>query len=144
MPAHFRKLALFLLITCLIPLYLISPEIDISFRNVGILTSLMTMPKTAVYKNAGPVFLQDNIGMTGKAWMVEPVAKATAKKKFPNQYLWFGIFPCIAAILRWRCSLVSLSIITIEAKYKIRYSFFPSQSFQCCLSYSVIYPCIHT
>lgn len=59
---------------------------------MGILAAFMTMPETAIYKNAGPVFLQDNIGMTGKARMVEPVAKATAKKKFPHQYLWFGIF----------------------------------------------------
>lgn len=84
MPSHFGKLALLFLVTCLIPLYLISPKVNIGFRKTIILAAFMTMPKTAVYKNASPVFLQDNIGMTGKAWMVEPVAKATAKKKFPH------------------------------------------------------------
>ena len=45
----------------------------------------MTMPKTTIYKNDSSIFTKYYIGMTGKAWMIEPLAEATAKKEFTNQ-----------------------------------------------------------
>ena len=49
------------------------------------------MPKTAIHKNNSSVFTKYYIRMTGKPWMIQPIAEASVKKKFPYQYFGFRI-----------------------------------------------------
>ncbi|EXY19280.1 hypothetical protein M077_1252 [Bacteroides fragilis str. 2-F-2  len=85
MPAHSSKLALLFFITFFVSFYFLLPKINVGFRRTKVFAFFMTMPKTTIYKNDSSIFTKYYIGMTGKAWMIEPIAEATAKKEFPNQ-----------------------------------------------------------
>ncbi len=87
MPTHFCKLALFLQVTVTIALYLCFPEIHICLWKHIILTAFMPMPETTVYKDYRAILAQHYIRMTRKTRMVKPIAKASAEKILPNQYL---------------------------------------------------------
>lgn len=43
------------------------------------------MPETAVYENDSPIFAQDQIGMSRKPWMIQPIPESTAEQEFSHQ-----------------------------------------------------------
>lgn len=53
----------------------------------------MAMPKAAVHKNNCSVFSKYQIGVAWKTRMIYPIAEASVKKKFTNQYFRLRILP---------------------------------------------------
>ena len=76
MPAEEAELDAFLYITFLVSLYLLLPVLGIALGQYKISAVFVAVPETAVYKDDGSVFAQDNVGCAGKPAHVYPVAVA--------------------------------------------------------------------
>lgn len=90
MPAHFGESALLLLITFTVTVYFRPPKV---LPGLGYVTfgTVVPVPKTAVYEYACTVFTQNDVGMTGQAWMVDAIPEPFGEKIFAHDK--FG--PCI-------------------------------------------------
>ena len=62
---------------------LFNPESGIRLGGTCMLATVVTVPETAMHKNDGPVFGQDNIGCSGKPPVIHTIPEASCKKSFP-------------------------------------------------------------
>jgi len=74
-----------------IGLQLGKPEILAGRWRSGIMTILMTMPETAMYKNYSPVLGQNDIRLARELPCVKTVAKAGSMKRATHQHFRLGI-----------------------------------------------------
>ena len=74
MPAEEAELDAFLYITFLVSLYLLLPVLGIALGQYKISAVFVAVPETAVYKDDGSVFAQDNVGCAGEPAYVDSVA----------------------------------------------------------------------
>lgn len=63
MPTHARQLALRLGIAFAVAVYLLLPKVGVGFGQTPMLTTLVAMPKAAVYEDASAVFAKNKVGM---------------------------------------------------------------------------------
>ena len=75
-PTEEAELDAFLYITFLISLYLLLPVLAIALWRYIVPAAFVAVPETAVYKDDGSVFAQDDVGCAGEPAHVYPVAVA--------------------------------------------------------------------
>ena len=73
-PAEEAELDAFLYITFLVSLYLLLPVLGIALGQYEISAVFVAVPETAVYKDDGSVFAQDDVGGAGEPAHVDSVA----------------------------------------------------------------------
>ena len=83
-PAHFRQLALFLLVTLFVSTNLCHPKVPIRLRNLAALRTLhfilfnkMSMPEAPIHEDTRPVFPQHQVRMSGQSLVVQPLPEPT-------------------------------------------------------------------
>lgn len=74
MPAEEAELDAFLYITFLVSLYLLLPVLAIALWRYIVPAAFVAVPETAVYKDDGSVFAQDDVGGAGEPAHVDSVA----------------------------------------------------------------------
>ena len=82
-PAHFGKAVLLFLVTLTVTVDFIAPKLMVVFWKVSV-RAVVPVPETAVYEDAGAVFAQHDVRMTGQAGMVESVTEAARKEIFAH------------------------------------------------------------
>lgn len=91
MPPHGGKRALLGDVARLVALNLRLPIIDVALGKNEMAATVMTMPKTTIDEDYGAVFAKHEVGMTGQAGMVQPIAEATTEQELPHQQFRFGV-----------------------------------------------------
>lgn len=87
MPAHLGQLLLLTLVTGLVALNLLRPEVDIGLRHAEIAASLMTMPEAAIDKDAATIPPQHKVRVSRQATVVKAVAEALPPQITPHNHL---------------------------------------------------------
>ena len=75
-PAEEAELDAFLYVALFVAFYLLLPVLGIALGQYKISAVFVAVPETAVYKDDGSVFAQDNVGCAGEPAHVYPVAVA--------------------------------------------------------------------
>ena len=96
MPTEEAELDAFLYITFLVSLYLLLPVLGIALGQYKISAVFVAVPETAVYKDDGSVFAQDNVGGAGEPAHVDPVAVATRVQVTAHEHLGLGVLALYA------------------------------------------------
>lgn len=98
MPSHCRQLLLIFLVSLLVPANLLHPEVTVCRWNfaTGRVFQLaqfhkMTMPETAVNKDASPVFSQYQIRMPRQPLVIKPKTETSLPQSSTHYHLWLGI-----------------------------------------------------
>ncbi len=89
-PALCLQLSPDIFIPFLIPCNFVDPKLSVSLGNNISWTPLMSVPKTAVDENGGPILWQDNVGASGKSLVVNPVPIPSPPQLAPQLQLWLG------------------------------------------------------
>lgn len=76
MPAEEVELDAFLYVALFVSLYLLLPVLAIALWRYIVPAAFVPVPETAVYKDDGSVFAQDDVGCAGEPAHVDPVAVA--------------------------------------------------------------------
>ena len=76
MPAEEAELDTFLYVALFVAFYLLLPELAIALWRYIVPAAFVAVPETAVYKDDGSVFAQDDVGGAGEPAHVYPVAVA--------------------------------------------------------------------
>lgn len=116
MPAHKGKFLLNFGITFLISCYLVHPELCICLRNRVILTSIMSMPKAAIHKDAGPVLPHHDIWFPWQSWMIQTITEPMFPQVAAHYHLRFRVLAVDSShvgVTLWGCmSIVHILSIT--------------------------------
>jgi hypothetical protein len=67
----------------------------------------MSMPETAIYKYASPIFLQHQVWMPWQSLMIQPIPKSFPPQPSPHNHLWLRI-------LRMDCRHIFVSLLWAE------------------------------
>ena len=76
-PTHLCQSLLLLFVALFIPAYLLPPKFSVGLWQLKIFTTIVTVPKATVDKDACTVFPKHQIGMPGEPRVVETIAEAT-------------------------------------------------------------------
>lgn len=99
------------------------PEISVCFGCLGMLATLVTMPKTTVNEDYGSVFGQHDVGCAGKFTVADTKAQPLCKKELPNQHLGLGVLAfdgCHSEASFLRCHRVGHILLSNISRSKIR------------------------
>lgn len=86
-PVHSSKFMLNLQIPFFVPLYLVDPELRIGFWYSIIATTLMSMPKATIHKDASAIFAKDYIWRTRQSTTVDTITESAGKEISPHHHL---------------------------------------------------------
>lgn len=89
-PAFGFKLAPSVLVALLVPCYLGGPEVGVGFGNHVVLAVFVAVPEAAVDEDGGAIFGEDDVGLAGKASIVDAVTEAQAPEGFAKEQLRLG------------------------------------------------------
>ena len=90
-PPHSCQFLLYLFVTLDVACDFSCPELRVRFGNDVIFATLMTMPETAVDKDAGAVFPQHNVRTSRQTRMVQTVSESVSKQILPDYHFRLGI-----------------------------------------------------
>src|SRR5690606_37354153 len=68
-------------------------ELCSCFWYYKILTTLMPMPETSMYKYYSLILLEYKVRFSGEFFIMQPISVSMAMKKFSYNYFWFRILP---------------------------------------------------
>ena len=91
MPAEEAELDAFLYVALFVTFYLLLPELPIALWRYVVPATFVSVPETAVDKDDGPVFAQDNVGCAGEPAHVDPVAVTVRVQVTAHNQLGFGV-----------------------------------------------------
>ena len=118
-PSHFGKPFLFLSVTLAVAFYLSMPEVGVGLGQSVVLATLMSMPEAAVDKHHCAILAHYNVGTTGQAGMVQPIAKSSAEQVVPHYQLRL----CILAVYRRHTAMALLTCHLVHCRRQ-RYTYF--------------------
>ena len=78
-------------------IYLFYPPFSSCLRDHKVFASFVAVPETAIDKQDGFVFWEDQVGLAGQLFVVQAVTEPLGKKILPHQHLRLGIFRADAA-----------------------------------------------
>lgn len=90
-PAEEAELDAFFYVALFVAFYLLLPELAIALWRYIVPATFVSVPKTAVDKNGGLVFAQDNVGCAGEPAHVYPVAVTARVQLTAHEHLGLGV-----------------------------------------------------
>lgn len=85
--------------------YLMTPEVNICFRQPVIFATLMTMPEATIDENNRLVFLKHNVRRAGQFGIIDTIAQTSGEKILPHNHFRLSILSldsshAVATLLR--------------------------------------------
>ena len=91
-PTHFCQFALFFFVALLVSADFLLPKLRVCLWCAVTFASLMSMPKTSIYKYAGSIFTQYKVRMPRKTRIVQTVSESTTPQVFSHYQLRLRVF----------------------------------------------------
>jgi len=71
--------------------------ITFGFGDYKIAAAFVSVPETAVNKNYGFIFGENNVGFSGEGFYIQPVTESVGKQKLLHEHFGLCVFPFYAA-----------------------------------------------